>query len=84
MVAEVTRALTVSQRSAGALICEAMTLATERPLTLAALQAGTVSWQHARIVCDETLGLEPAAAAALEAHFLDPAPREAARCRPAN
>ena len=83
VVAEIACALTVSERSAGALICEAITLTTERPLTLAALQAGTVSWQHARIVCDETLGLEPAAAAALEGHFLDPDAPAAARGCPA-
>jgi hypothetical protein len=42
------------------------------PLTLAALQAGTISWQHARVLVDETTGVHPAAAAALEEHFLDP------------
>jgi hypothetical protein len=52
-------------------------------LTLAALEPGTVSWQHARVLCDETSGLEPAAAAALEAHFLDPDAPGAARGCPA-
>ncbi|APX00724.1 HNH endonuclease signature motif containing protein [Arthrobacter sp. QXT-31] len=72
VTAEVAGALRVSERSAGALLCEAQTLATERPLTLAALQVGRISWQHARVMCEETANLEPAAAAALETHFLDP------------
>src|SRR5207249_2629128 len=50
--------------------CKASGVTSELPLTLAALQAGNVSWQHARVMLDETCGLEPAAAAALEAHFL--------------
>ncbi|MFY9635144.1 MAG: DUF222 domain-containing protein, partial [Cellulosimicrobium cellulans] len=72
IVAEVACALTVSERTAGGLLGEAQRLTTALPLTLAALQAGTLSWQHARIMVDETANLEPAAAHALEAHFLDP------------
>ncbi|WP_314194282.1 DUF222 domain-containing protein [uncultured Arthrobacter sp.] len=72
VTAEVAGALTVSERSAGALLCEAHTLTTERPMTLTALGSGRISLQHARVMCDETANLEPAAAAALEAHFLDP------------
>ncbi|MGN7149574.1 DUF222 domain-containing protein, partial [Arthrobacter sp. SAFR-179] len=34
--------------------------------------AGDLSWQHAKIVADETEGLTPDAAAALVAHFFDP------------
>ncbi|WP_087874135.1 HNH endonuclease signature motif containing protein [Arthrobacter globiformis] len=79
VTAEVAAALRVSERSAGALLCEAQILATERPLTLAALQLGRISWQHARIMCDETEGLSPEAAAAFEAHFLDPDAPNAAR-----
>ncbi|QOD03416.1 DUF222 domain-containing protein [Pseudarthrobacter sp. BIM B-2242] len=71
-VAEVACALTVSERTAAGLLGEAHRLTTALPLTLAALQAGTLSWQHARIMVDETTNLEPAAAHALEAHFLDP------------
>ncbi|MET3350780.1 UNVERIFIED_ORG: hypothetical protein ABID57_002474 [Arthrobacter sp. UYEF1] len=70
--AEVACALTVSERSAGALLGEAHSLTTALPLTLSALQAGTISWQHARIMVDETMNLDPAGARALEAHFLDP------------
>ncbi|MCP9000063.1 HNH endonuclease [Pseudarthrobacter sp. RMG13] len=72
VVAEVACALTVSERAAGGLLAEAHALTTALPLTLSALQAGTISWQHARIMVDETLNLDRPAAAALEAHFLDP------------
>ncbi|HEY8702717.1 MAG TPA: endonuclease, partial [Arthrobacter sp.] len=64
--------LTVSERAAGALLAESRELSTALPLTLAALQDGSISWQHARIMVDETANLGPAGAAALEAHFLDP------------
>ena len=81
VVAEVACVLTVSERSAGALLSDCQALTTALPLTLAALQAGTISWQHARIMVDETAGLDPAGAAALEAHFLDPdAPNPARGC----
>jgi hypothetical protein len=72
LVAEVACVLTVSERTACALLSECQALTTVLPLTLKALQAGTISWQHARIVVDETTGLDPAGTAALEAHFLDP------------
>ena len=72
VVSEVACVLTVSERTAGTLLSEARELTTALPLTLAALQAGTISWQHARVMVDETTNLDPAGAAALEAHFLDP------------
>ena len=82
LVAEVACVLTVSERTAGALLSDALALTTALPLTLAALQAGTISWQHARIIVDETTGLDPSGAAGLEAHFLDPdAPSPARGCR---
>ena len=82
VVAEVACVLTVSERSAGALLSDAQVLTTALPLTLEALQAGTISWQHARIMVDETASLDPAGAAGLEAHFLDPdAPDPARGCR---
>ena len=82
LVAEVACVLTVSERAAGALLSECQALTTALPLTLAALAAGTISWQHARIIVEETTGLDPAGAAALEAHFLDPgAPDPARGCR---
>ncbi|WP_442545666.1 DUF222 domain-containing protein [Arthrobacter sp. KN11-1C] len=81
LIAEVACVLTVSERTAGALLSDSRTLTTGLPLTLAALQSGTISWQHARIIVDETSGLGPAGAAALEAHFLDPdAPNPARGC----
>ncbi|HJV97667.1 MAG TPA: DUF222 domain-containing protein, partial [Arthrobacter sp.] len=71
-VAEVACALTVSERSASALLGQSRELTTTLPRTLAALENGSISWQHARVMVDETASLDPAGAAALEAHFLDP------------
>lgn len=83
VTAEVACVMTVSERSAAALLADSATLTTGLPLTFAALRAGSISWQHARVMCDETSGLDPAAAAALEAHFLDPEAPFAARGCPA-
>ncbi|WP_043419770.1 HNH endonuclease signature motif containing protein [Arthrobacter globiformis] len=81
VTAEVACALTVSEGAAARFLEESARLSTDLPLTLAALGAGTLSWQHGRIMCDETEGLSPEAAAALEAHFLDPdAPNPARGC----
>ncbi|MFE5835632.1 DUF222 domain-containing protein [Arthrobacter sp. NPDC056493] len=82
VTAEVAGVLTISERAAGALLSEAHVLTTDLPLTLSALRAGTISWQHARIMVEETVNLDPAGAAALEAHFLDPAAPNAARGMP--
>ncbi|WP_457962218.1 HNH endonuclease [Arthrobacter sp. D1-29] len=79
MVAEVACALTISEGAASAFLVQSRQLSTELPRTLAALQAGTLSWQHARILCDETTGLGPDGAAALETHFLDPDAAKASR-----
>lgn len=83
LIAEVACVLTVSERTAAALLSVSQALATGLPLTLAALEAGTLSWQHARIIVDETTGLDPAAAAALETHFLNPRAPDPARGCPA-
>jgi hypothetical protein len=81
IVSEVACVLTVSERTAGALLAESHELITTLPRTLAALEDGNISWQHARVMVDETSGLDPAGTAALEAHFLDPdAPNAARRC----
>ncbi|WP_395403580.1 DUF222 domain-containing protein [Arthrobacter sp. UC242_113] len=81
MTAEVAGALTVSEGSAERLLVESAALTTDRPLALAALGSGKLSWQHVRIMCEETDGLSPEAAAAFEAHFLDPdAPGYARGC----
>ncbi|MEJ1183811.1 DUF222 domain-containing protein [Pseudarthrobacter sp. CCNWLW247] len=83
VVSEVACALTVSERSASALLAQAHELTTALPLTLAALQAGDLSWQHARVMVDETTGLDAAGAAALEARFLGPDVPDRARECPA-
>ncbi|MDQ0679274.1 hypothetical protein QFZ30_002656 [Arthrobacter pascens] len=84
IVAEVVACvMTVSERTAGALLSESHELTASLPLTLAALQAGTISWQHAQAMVDETTTLDPAGAAALEAHFLDPDAPNPARGGPA-
>jgi hypothetical protein len=83
LVAELACVLTVSERTAGAFLQESRQLSTVLPLTLGALQAGTISWQHARILVDETTGVHAAGAAAVEAHFLDPDAVNAARGCPA-
>ena len=72
LVAEVACALTVGERTASTLLAESHTLTADLPLTLSALQAGAISWQHARVMVDEATNLDPSAAKALAAHFLDP------------
>ncbi|MGF9649865.1 DUF222 domain-containing protein [Pseudarthrobacter oxydans] len=79
LVAEIGCVLAIGDRAAGALIADSHALTTFLPRTLSALQAGTMSWAHARTTVDQTASLDPAGAAALEAHFLDPdTPRPAA------
>jgi hypothetical protein len=82
-IAELACVLTISERAGSALLGEAHRLTTALPLTMTALQAGTLSWQHARAMVDETLNLGHAAAGALEAHFLDPGAPNPARGVPA-
>jgi hypothetical protein len=72
LVAEVAGVLTIRESAAAGLLVEARALSTSLPLTLSALEAGSISWQHARIVVDEAGGLGLAGAGALEAHFLGP------------
>jgi Domain of unknown function (DUF222) len=79
LVAEVGCALAIGDRAAGALLAESHALTTSLPRSLAALQAGMMSWANARTMVDQTTGLDPGAAAALEAHFLDPEAPGAAR-----
>lgn len=81
IAAEVGCVLAIGDGAAGALLAQSYALATSLPRTLAALQAGTVSWQHARVMVDETATLDHVAAGALEAHFLHPdAPNPASGC----
>ncbi|MDT0196007.1 DUF222 domain-containing protein [Arthrobacter sp. AB6] len=69
IIEEIAGVLTVSSAAAGALISQARQLCS-LPVALAALSAGTISWQHAKILADETHSLG-AAGAAMVAHFLD-------------
>ncbi|MHA7303505.1 HNH endonuclease signature motif containing protein, partial [Pseudarthrobacter sp. MDT1-22] len=81
MTAEIACVLAIGERAASALLNQSQLLTTALPLTLSALQAGTISWQHARAMVDEAATLDPAGAASLEAHFLDPdAPNAAGGC----
>ncbi|HSL36585.1 MAG TPA: HNH endonuclease, partial [Arthrobacter sp.] len=59
MIAELACVLTVSENAAGALLDQSQALTTQLPLTLDALQDGTISWAHARIIVDETTDLGP-------------------------
>ncbi|MDQ0870837.1 hypothetical protein QFZ70_003310 [Arthrobacter sp. V1I9] len=70
-IEETAGVLTISGPAAGAFITQSRQLCS-LPLALAALSSGTISWQHAKIIADETEGLTPAGANALVAHFLDP------------
>lgn len=72
VAAEIGALLALGPRAAGAFLAASHAVAKERPLTFSALQAGTITWPHALVVVEETAGLDPAGAAALEAHFLDP------------
>ncbi|OAE00341.1 HNH endonuclease signature motif containing protein [Arthrobacter sp. OY3WO11] len=82
VAAEIGCVLAIGPRAASAFLAASHALTTTLPLTLSALQAGTISWQHALALADETSTLDPAGAAALEAHFLDPdTPRPATAAR---
>ncbi|WP_320535775.1 HNH endonuclease signature motif containing protein [Pseudarthrobacter sp. IC2-21] len=83
VTAEVACALSIGDRAAGSFLAVSHALATTLPLTLAGLQAGSISWQHARVMADEAATLDAEGAAALEAHFLDPDAPDAARGCPA-
>ncbi|WPU11223.1 DUF222 domain-containing protein [Pseudarthrobacter oxydans] len=72
IAAEISCVMAIGDRAAGALLARSHALTTSLPRTLAALHNGTISWQHATVMVDEAATLDPAGAAALEAHFLDP------------
>ena len=78
VVAEIARVLTVREPAAANLLAEGHALTTVLPLTLSALRAGTISWQHAPVMVNETTNADPAGARAWEAHFLAPAAVEGA------
>ncbi|MFJ6357498.1 HNH endonuclease signature motif containing protein [Pseudarthrobacter oxydans] len=72
VAAEIGCVLALGPRAASTFLSVSHALTTTLPLTLAALHAGTISWQHARGMADEAATLDAAGATALEAHFLDP------------
>ncbi|NUT72958.1 HNH endonuclease signature motif containing protein [Pseudarthrobacter sp. C4D7] len=78
VVEEIAGVLTISSAAAGALVEQSRRICAQ-PLVLEALSAGTMSWQHARIVADETESLTAEDAASLVAHFFDPDARNPAR-----
>ncbi|MDV2977568.1 UNVERIFIED_CONTAM: DUF222 domain-containing protein [Actinomycetes bacterium ARC8] len=73
VAAEIGCVLALGPRAASTFLSVSHALTTTLPLTLAALHAGTISWQHALVMVDEAATLDPAGVVALEAHFLDPA-----------
>ncbi|MDJ0458964.1 DUF222 domain-containing protein [Arthrobacter sp. NQ7] len=83
VAAEIGCVLALGPRAASSFLATSHALTTGLPLTLEALQAGSLSWQHAVVMADETAGLDAAGAAALEAHFLDPGAPDGARGCPA-
>ncbi|MDQ0674630.1 hypothetical protein QFZ36_002191 [Pseudarthrobacter siccitolerans] len=70
-IEEIAGVLTISSPAAGALVTQSRQVCSLPPV-MDALSAGAITWQHAKIIADETEGLGPAGAAALAAHFLDP------------
>ncbi|VXC42653.1 conserved hypothetical protein [Arthrobacter sp. 8AJ] len=82
VVEEIAGVLTISSTAAGALVEQSRRICS-LPHAMNALAAGAMSWQHARIVADETEGLTTDGAASLVAHFFDPdAPRPARGATP--
>lgn len=70
VIAELATALLLPERTMTRLVSEAWTLATELPSTLAALRSGDIDEAHARVVVDETAGLDdPTARARLDAEL---------------
>ncbi|WAJ34301.1 DUF222 domain-containing protein [Arthrobacter sp. FX8] len=79
VAAEIGCVLALGPRAAGSFLATSHALTSSLPRTLEALQSGTLSWQHAIVLADETASLDAVGAAALEAHFLDPEAQDAAR-----
>jgi len=71
VIEEIAGVLTISSASAGALMGQSRRICS-LPHVFEALSAGAMSWQHAKIIADETEGLDAAGAAGLVAHFFDP------------
>ncbi|RAX17722.1 DUF222 domain-containing protein [Pseudarthrobacter sp. AG30] len=79
VAAEIGCVLALGPRAASSFLATSHALSDFLPRTAAALNNGTLSWQHATVMADETAGLDAAGAAALEAHFLDSEAPDAAR-----
>ncbi|MHC6593508.1 HNH endonuclease signature motif containing protein [Arthrobacter sp. C152] len=77
-VEEIAGVLTISSAAAGAFVHQAQQVCSLPPV-MDALAGGAVSWQHAKVIVDETEGLSPAGAASLVAHFFDPTAPNPAR-----
>ncbi|HEY4267358.1 MAG TPA: DUF222 domain-containing protein [Galbitalea sp.] len=71
--AEVATALRMSERAAENLIAHARILCSDLPATLGALGVGTISYRHATIMVDESLGLDELSRKRLERTVLDTA-----------
>ncbi|MBT2565050.1 DUF222 domain-containing protein [Arthrobacter sp. ISL-85] len=71
VVEEIAGVLTVSSAAASVLVEQSRRICALPPV-LEALSAGAMSWQHAKIIADETEGLSPGGAVSLVAHFFDP------------
>ncbi|MHC6231224.1 HNH endonuclease signature motif containing protein [Arthrobacter sp. MMS24-T111] len=79
VAAEVGCVLALGPRAASSFLATAHAVVASLPLTLAGLQAGTLSWGHAVVMADEAAALDAAGAVELEAHFLDPDAPDTAR-----
>ncbi len=83
-VDEVMATLGLPSRPAGDLLCVSVTLVALFPATLAALEAGSISWAHARVMVDQLGGLCDERRQEVEAGLLAKAPgRTAAQLREA-
>ncbi|WP_240685053.1 HNH endonuclease signature motif containing protein [Arthrobacter nitrophenolicus] len=83
-VEEIAGVLTISSGAAGAFITQSRQVCS-LPSVYEALSTGSLSWQGARIIADETENLDHPAALALADHFLDPdAPNPARGCPATN
>jgi hypothetical protein len=71
--AEIAVALRISERAAENLIGYSRVLVDAFPATLAAVESGAISWQHATVIADELGGLEQRARSELEKLALEQA-----------
>ncbi len=70
-VEEIAGVLAISSAAAGAFVEQSRKVCSLPPV-FEALAAGDMSWQHAKVIADETEGLTPEGAVKLVAHFFDP------------